>query len=67
MACVIQIVEKYLSENGYDGLYNEGDCACLNGDLAPCGEIGGGCEAGYLQSDSPADGFIIGKVKQEAK
>lgn len=38
-----QIVEKYLKENGYDGLYSddyiafgEDGCGCFLGDLFPC-------------------------------
>ena len=43
---VLVIVEKWLRKVGYDGLYSH-QCACLVGDLAPCGEIGGGCVAGH--------------------
>lgn len=43
-----EIVAQYLKANGYDGLYNEcGECACLIGDLAPCGEMSGECVSGY--------------------
>ncbi len=43
-----QIVEKYLKDNGYDGLFcSEEPCACLISDIAPCGEPNGECEAGY--------------------
>ena len=44
---VEQMVEQYLRENGYDGLYSRGECACLVEDLAPCGQIQGDCEAGF--------------------
>lgn len=43
-----QIVAHYLTEHGYDGLYNEGVCACKLGELFPCGEPGN-CKAGYLR------------------
>ena len=46
---VIDIVSIYLKENGYDGLFRAGECACKHDDLAPCGEISGDCEAGYLK------------------
>jgi|TARA_Y100000310_G_scaffold141356_1_gene140803 hypothetical protein len=49
---VIAIVTDYLEKNGFDGLYHDGDCACENKDLAPCGEIEGSCEAGY-KTDAP--------------
>lgn len=46
---VLEIVEQHLEQNGYDGLFYDGECACKVGDLAPCGEINGGCEPGYLR------------------
>lgn len=42
-----QILKDYLSQHGYDGLYNEGVCACKLDNLVPCGEPGN-CRAGYL-------------------
>ncbi len=47
MPDVIEIVKSWLRGHGYDGLYNEGECACVVADLAPCGEIGHDCKAGY--------------------
>ena len=45
---VVQMVERFLRKNGYDGLFQpEGPCGCELGDIAPCGQIGGDCEAGY--------------------
>ena len=46
---VKEIIGKWLKENGYDGLYDEGGCACTTEDIAPCGYIGMDCIAGYLQ------------------
>ena len=46
---VLDIVKKYLDENGYDGLYSDYECACLKDDLAPCGEMNMDCRAGYKQ------------------
>ena len=43
---VEEIVEKWLIDNGYDGLFND-DCACEIGDIAPCCGISGDCQAGY--------------------
>jgi hypothetical protein len=45
---VKEIVEKYLKENKFDGLFYDG-CACGCGleDLMPCGDNYSGCEAGY--------------------
>ena len=40
-----EIVEKYLIDNSYDGLFGD-YCGCEIGDLMPCGEPGN-CEAGY--------------------
>jgi hypothetical protein len=45
-----EIVEAWLKQNGFDGLYNsDAECGCLIGDLAPCGEIPLECTAGYKQ------------------
>ena len=43
---VKKIVENYLRENGYEGLYSE-ECGCYLDDLMPCGECCDNCEAGY--------------------
>lgn len=40
------ILEQWLKENGYDGLYRE-SCGCQVGDLMPCDEPGADCKAGY--------------------
>jgi hypothetical protein len=45
------MVVKYLMSHGYDGLYCDDDCdgcSCRLGDLAPCGNIGPNCQAGYV-------------------
>ena len=45
---VEEIVGKWLVENGFDGLFNaDGECACEIGDIAPCCEISGDCQAGH--------------------
>lgn len=61
MPNVLEITKQYLVANGYDGLYNPGECCCEVSDLAPCGEIGGECRAGYKvpcpgPAGCPADG-----------
>ena len=40
---VLEIVQKYLREGKYDGLFSSDDngCACANDDLFPCGEQSG--------------------------
>ena len=51
---VKQIVAERLKLNGYDGLCNQSvPCACLLGDLSPCGEMSECCEAGHRV---PCDG-----------
>ncbi|MDP2365057.1 MAG: hypothetical protein Q8M94_14970 [Ignavibacteria bacterium] len=42
---VKEIIEKYLRENGYDGLFYE-ECFCEIDDLFPCDEDGINCELG---------------------
>ncbi len=45
---VTDIVKRYLEENGYDGLFASGICACENSDLFPCGsEQSIDCQPGY--------------------
>jgi len=42
------IVTQWLKNNGYDGLFCPGECACLIDDLAPCGgECFMDCSPGY--------------------
>ena len=44
---VREILEKWLTDNGYDGLYTD-ECGCVVGDLAPCGEACSfTCQAGH--------------------
>ena len=45
-----QIVKKYLTENGFDGLYNSDNaCGCKKFDLFPCdGDGSYDCKPGYL-------------------
>ena len=43
---------EWLDENGYDGLYVSGTCACDLSDLAPCGEgPSSDCKPGYKHFD----------------
>lgn len=44
---VVGMAGAYLKANGFDGLYRDGECACLLSDLAPCDEIDPGCTSGY--------------------
>jgi hypothetical protein len=42
------MIEEYLLEHGFDGLFNgDGECGCVLDDLVPCGELNAECEAGY--------------------
>jgi hypothetical protein len=51
---VIQLVAFALKQEGFDGLGCL-ECACEIGDLAPCGNIGHDCEAGYKHWCEDAD------------
>jgi len=55
---VIEIVEIHLSEKGYGGLYSD-ECACVVGDLAPCGEMKSDCRAGYRHAHSVTGDYIV--------
>lgn len=45
---VKEIVEKYLKENGYDGLYDGAEaCGCSLGNLIPCNYPIEFCTPGY--------------------
>jgi hypothetical protein len=43
---VFEIVKKYLTDNGYDGLCTE-NCGCRLDDLAPCADDFTRCVPGY--------------------
>ena len=38
---------EYLKANGFDGLFNDNDCACSINDLMPCDEPGLDCQPGF--------------------
>ncbi len=69
---VYEIVEKYLFDNDYDGLYTD-DCGCLLDDLMPCCSECYNCEPGYKASKGDLakvgymtdDDFIIWDRKSE--
>ncbi len=44
---ISEIVKEYLIKNGYDGLYQKGECACIIADLFPCSEPSENCTAGH--------------------
>ncbi len=44
---VFEIIEKYLKDNGYDGLTNGDDCSCKIENLAPCCDDRFACRPGY--------------------
>ena len=51
---VIDMVHDSLKAGGYEGLVEEcGECACELDDLAPCGEMGESCTAGYKTKICP--------------
>lgn len=60
---IIEIVEIHLSEKGYGGLYSD-ECACVVGDLAPCGEMKSDCRAGYRHAHSVTGDYIVSCNKQ---
>lgn len=56
---VLEMVRERLLADGYDGLVDEhGECGCRLDDLAPCGEMGEGCEAAHaVATRIEASGF----------
>ena len=60
---VVDIVEAYLIEHGYDGLYSH-QCSCDLDDLMGCLGVSYGCRAGYKCSPQPDDQREIGPEKE---
>lgn len=54
MTTVRVIIERYLRENGYDGLFGL-DCGCEKEDLAPCCNYCLECEPGVYANHGPHD------------
>lgn len=46
---LVKLVEEALKQNGYEGLFNPGVCACKLDDLCPCDDPSLTCEGGVLQ------------------
>lgn len=44
---VREILADWLRHHGYDGLFNDGVCACSVDELMPCLEPSSECQAGY--------------------
>lgn len=62
---VRKIIIKHLKENGFDGLYCPGECACVIDDLAPCDEIMLDCLPGYRTESGPSEfDFMIGPKEE---
>ena len=64
---VKEIVVKWLKDNGYDGLFECGECACKIEDIAPCGSFDAfiNCHPGCLIEPYDSDtGWGIGRKKQ---
>ena len=68
---VEDIVLEWLKENGYDGLYNPGKCACEISDLFPCGgqDCYLECMPGYKTKIKPGSeyDFIISGEKKKGE
>lgn len=56
-----EIVAKYLTDNGYDGLCTE-LCGCLTEDLAPCGCGVDDCVPGYRVTNAEGEWKIFDMV-----
>ena len=63
MTTIIKIITKHLHDEGFDGLYHpDAECACLIGDLNPCGETFADCKTGYRR-DLPSGEWEVSKDK----
>jgi hypothetical protein len=56
------IIKKYLKDNGFDGLYFPGECACKIDDLVSCDGGFSNCLPGYLH---PGDSDTAWYIKKE--
>ena len=57
---VIEMVKRYLIDNGFDGLYNEElECGCELADLEPCDALQSNCKAGYKHPGDMGYDFCI--------
>jgi hypothetical protein len=57
---VTEIVEKYLTDNGYDGLCDIGEeCGCHIGDLFPCDYNPFQCQPGHKAVNEAGKTVII--------
>lgn len=63
---VSNIVSKYLLDNGYDGLCNDG-CGCFLDDFMPCGNCHNDCVPGYEGKFEDGDKGIFPTKDQEQK
>lgn len=63
---VAAIVNVYLKDNDFDGLWNpDGECACLVDAIAPCGDMSEKCEAGWKHRCHCGEhDYHIGKEKR---
>ena len=59
-----EIVERWLMENGYDGLYTSGECGCIVGNIAFCCSADAmlACSPGYKQEapEGSEHAFMVG-------
>ncbi len=53
---VLEIVRKWIEDNGRDGLVNgDAECGCRLDDLEPCSEMSSRCEPAYKRDARPGD------------
>ena len=66
---VMEIIKDWLMKNNYDGLFSDGECACVIRDLMPCCEYSSiHCEPGYkLPCDCGEHDYHIGPHKPVKK
>ena len=65
---VEQVIVKYLTDNGYDGLCNpDSECGCPVSDIAPCCQNCMDCLPAHKTDNPPAgfDSFFISGKKDD--
>lgn len=62
---VNDMIKRFLKDNGYDGLFYDGECGCELNDLVPCGADPSQCEPGYKVMNNMNDEYDFNIVPKK--